>query len=319
MAALPGYGILNPTDCYRNGRACLAPASKPDAPRRCRLRYDCPGRPHRGGPVGREDSLALLDGLAALRRYYPAPFSLCAVTLDLGFGKEADFSAVEAFCAARGVPLCCGVRRLPRLSLTSGGKKTPARCAPRCGGGRCTGWRCSRAATSWRWAIILTTPWRPCFSICFYEGRLGCFSPVTWLSRAQLTTIRPMIYVEERDIRALVKREGYPVYRNPCCADGNTKRQEIKELLERLERGKPRPAAARHGGAPACRAGRLAPAAAWQEGVALSGLFLPQETRDLVWEDGYRKERCKRDDKAGGAAPGHAPVGRRLWLFGAGF
>ena len=73
----------------------------------------------------------------------------------------------------------------------------------------------------------------------FYEGRLGCFSPVTWLSRAQLTTIRPMIYVEERDIRALVKREGYPVYHNPCCADGSTKRQEIKELLERLERENP--------------------------------------------------------------------------------
>ena len=69
----------------------------------------------------------------------------------------------------------------------------------------------------------------------FYEGRLGCFSPVTWLSRAQLTTIRPMIYVEERDIRALVKREGYPVYHNPCCADGSTKRQEIKELIYELQ------------------------------------------------------------------------------------
>ena len=69
----------------------------------------------------------------------------------------------------------------------------------------------------------------------FYEGRLGCFAPVTWLSRVGLTVIRPLIYVEERQIRSLVQREGYPVYHNPCCANGNTKRQEIKELLAGLE------------------------------------------------------------------------------------
>src|SRR5699024_12156056 len=42
----------------------------------------------------------------------------------------------------------------------------------------------------------------------FNEGRIGCFSPVTWLSRKEITVIRPLIYLTERDIKGAVNREG---------------------------------------------------------------------------------------------------------------
>ena len=34
------------------------------------------------------------------------------------------------------------------------------------------------------------------------EGRLGCFSPVTYLSRKDLYMIRPMVLATEADVRA---------------------------------------------------------------------------------------------------------------------
>ncbi len=55
------------------------------------------------GISGGKDSLTLLAALAGLRRFYPLPFSLCAVTVDMGFAG-ADFSKIEAFCASLDVP-----------------------------------------------------------------------------------------------------------------------------------------------------------------------------------------------------------------------
>ncbi len=73
----------------------------------------------------------------------------------------------------------------------------------------------------------------------FYEGRVSCFSPVTYLDRVGLTLIRPFLYVRESEIRAFVEGRGVPVAFNPCPADGNTKRQEVKELIAKLSEGIP--------------------------------------------------------------------------------
>ena len=73
----------------------------------------------------------------------------------------------------------------------------------------------------------------------FYEGRISCFSPVTYLDRADITLIRPLLYVPEHYVRSFAKRHELPIVHNPCPADGNTKRQEIKDLLKSLEKTMP--------------------------------------------------------------------------------
>ena len=65
----------------------------------------------------------------------------------------------------------------------------------------------------------------------FYEGRLNCFSPVTYLSRTDLNVIRPLIYVAEGDIRGYACRAELPVVHNPCPMDGFSKRQEMKDFI----------------------------------------------------------------------------------------
>ncbi|MBQ2178214.1 MAG: tRNA 2-thiocytidine(32) synthetase TtcA, partial [Oscillospiraceae bacterium] len=72
-----------------------------------------------------------------------------------------------------------------------------------------------------------------------FEGRIGCFQPVTYLSRMDVLQIRPMLYVKEQQIiRAAAKLE-LPVVHNPCPANGFTRRQEVKELLVELQQRYP--------------------------------------------------------------------------------
>ena len=69
----------------------------------------------------------------------------------------------------------------------------------------------------------------------FYEGRLGCFSPVTYLDRTDVTVIRPFIYAPEKDIRYFASQAALPVIDSGCPANGNTQRENMKKLLMDLE------------------------------------------------------------------------------------
>ena len=51
---------------------------------------------------GGKDSLALLYALAGLKRFYPASFTICAITIDIGFGM--DFTPVQRLCDELDVP-----------------------------------------------------------------------------------------------------------------------------------------------------------------------------------------------------------------------
>ena len=70
----------------------------------------------------------------------------------------------------------------------------------------------------------------------FFEGRLGCFQPVTYLSRRDLYLIRPMIYMPEKDVRYFASKAELPVVKSTCPEDGETEREEMKKLLSVLER-----------------------------------------------------------------------------------
>ena len=78
------------------------------------------------------------------------------------------------------------------------------------------------------------------FLSLFYEGRLSCFQPVTYLDRTGITQIRPLLYCGEGTLRNAAARYNLPVVRNPCHADGNTRRQEVKELVARLSKDYPK-------------------------------------------------------------------------------
>ena len=68
----------------------------------------------------------------------------------------------------------------------------------------------------------------------FEEGRVASFQPVTYLSRKQVTMIRPMVMAEESLISAAVHHEGLPVVKSRCPVDGSTNRERTKEWIRQM-------------------------------------------------------------------------------------
>ena len=67
-----------------------------------------------------------------------------------------------------------------------------------------------------------------------FEGRISCFKPMTWMSRAGVWQIRPLIYAGEQRIASLAEKLALPIVENPCPQDKASKRHEIKELIHEL-------------------------------------------------------------------------------------
>ena len=70
----------------------------------------------------------------------------------------------------------------------------------------------------------------------FFEGRIGCFSPKSYLSNRRITLIRPLIYAQEKDVRYFARRQALPVTESLCPEDHATEREKMKQLLHTLER-----------------------------------------------------------------------------------
>ena len=184
------------------------------------------------GVSGGKDSVALTVGLAHLRRYMKIPFEVIAVSLDPQFsGKSTDYAPLAELFAKLEVPF--EIRRSNIGAIVFDVRKEPNPCA------LCAKMRrgllhdtakelgCNKVALGHHLDDAIETFYMNLWG----EGRLGCFSPVTYLSRKDLTMIRPMILATESDVRRAVKHEELPIVKSACPADGATRRQEMKESV----------------------------------------------------------------------------------------
>lgn len=190
------------------------------------------------GVSGGKDSLVLLRSLAHLRSYYPKSFELYAITLDLGF-PGMDFSPVAKLCEEINVPyifiktdireIVFDVRKEANpCSLCSKMRRGALNDAIKARG-------IGKLALGHHGDDVVET----FLMSLFFEGRLSCFKPVTYMSRADITQIRPMIYASEERIATVCSRLDLQVVENSCPEDKESKRREIKNLICSLEKDYP--------------------------------------------------------------------------------
>lgn len=183
-----------------------------------------------------KDSLTLLCAMAYLRRFYPKKFELIAITIDMGFEPKQDFSAIQELCDRLNVEYHVIPTEISKIIFDVRKEKNPCSlCAKMRRGALNTAAKelgCTTVALGHHFDDVVET-----FMLnLFFEGRLGCFSPVTYLSRVDISVIRPMIYMPEKDVSEFSRKNSLPVLSSPCPADKNTEREEMKTLLRSLER-----------------------------------------------------------------------------------
>ena len=189
------------------------------------------------GVSGGKDSLVLLRLLAGLRAYFNKSFTLEAITIDMGLGM--DYSGIEAMCRELDVPYTIVKTEIAPIIFDHRKEKNP----------------CSMCAKMRRGALNQAILDRG-FNVLalghhyddavetfvmnlLFEGRIGCFQPVTKLDRTGITQIRPMLYIHEGTVNNFARRMDLPVLENRCPVDKTTKREEIKALIYELSQRYP--------------------------------------------------------------------------------
>lgn len=187
------------------------------------------------GVSGGKDSVLVLTALAKLRAFYPKHFDVVALTVDSGT-PGMDFAPIAALCETLEVPYHLIPVPIYEIVFEYRKEKNPCSlCAKLRRGALSTEMNrlgLTKIALGHHYDDAVETM----VMSLFLEGRIGCFQPVTYLDRSQVTQIRPLLYVQEREVRGAVRRLALPVVKNPCPANGTTKREEMKELLLQLEK-----------------------------------------------------------------------------------
>ena len=187
------------------------------------------------GVSGGKDSLTLLETLAEMRRFYPKNFERVANTVDMGF-EGGDFSEIAEFC--RRINVEYRVIKTEIAKIIFDVRKEPNPCS------LCAKMRrgslhaeaveagCNKVALGHHYDDAV----EPCMLNLFFEGRLGCFSPVSYLSNRRITLIRPLLYATEKDVEYFIRKRKMPLLKSLCPEDKKTERENMKNLLSELEK-----------------------------------------------------------------------------------
>ena len=190
------------------------------------------------GVSGGKDSLILLEGLCRIRKFLNFGIELIAITIDLSFSdKEEQYKSMKQICNYYGVlyiiekteifDIVFNVKKQEKnpCSLCSKLKKGVLNTIAKENG-------CNKVAFGHHLDDVVET----FLMNLFIEGRIACFSPITFFSRQNLYLIRPLIFAQERQIKRAIKDLNFEVSKILCPKDGYTYREKIKEFLREKEK-----------------------------------------------------------------------------------
>lgn len=189
------------------------------------------------GVSGGKDSLVLLYGLFLLKRFIGINYDIIAVTLDMGFnGSSGNFSPIADFCKKLEIEYHIIKTQIGEIVFDVRKEPNPCSLCARMRRGALhdatVSLECNKIALGHNYDDVVET----FIMNLFTEGRIGCFSPISYLERKQIHLIRPLVLAPEREIKKASLKNELPIIQSGCPADGLTNRQKTKEFIADMER-----------------------------------------------------------------------------------
>lgn len=182
------------------------------------------------GVSGGKDSVTLLKLLAEYQKFSPEKFELIAITVDLKFnGNPTDFSPIQTLCDTLGVKYYIESTDIGQIVFDLRKESNPcALCSKMRKGALYSKVKelgFNKIAIGHHSDDLIDT-----FLLSlFYEGRLSTFAPKSYLSKSDLTLIRPMIMIKENEVTSYSK--DLPIVDSCCPANKQTKREYVKNVI----------------------------------------------------------------------------------------
>ena len=183
------------------------------------------------GVSGGKDSLVLLKALKMYQRFSPVKFDIVAILIDLYSGKE-DYSHLEEFCKSLDVEFYIEKTDINDVVFNIRKESNPCSLCAKMRRGAINSvasrLNCNKLALGHHLQDVIET-----FFLSFlYEGRLSTMKPKSYMSNSKIMLIRPLFLTEECVI--LNASKDMPVKKSKCPADKDSKRQDMENLINKL-------------------------------------------------------------------------------------
>ena len=190
------------------------------------------------GVSGGKDSLTLLMALKNLQMYYDKTFDFIAVSINPNF-DFFDINLIENFCNSLNIPLIIENSHSKEIVFDIRKEKNPCSLCANLRRGILNSIaireNCNKIALGHNEDDVIET-----FILSlFYNGNIHTFAPKSYMDRSKITVIRPLIYLSEKDIKSFINRNKIAVMNKCCPMDGNSKRENIKEMINDLQKNIP--------------------------------------------------------------------------------
>ena len=187
---------------------------------------------------GGKDSITMLNAFKNLQIFYPKKFDIIAISINPGF-ENFNTSFLQKTCDKLEIPLFIENSNAKEIVFDLRKEKNP----------------CSLCANLRRGAINSVAVREGCNKIAlghnqddvletfllnlFYAGNIGTFAPISYMSRSNVTLIRPLVYTPEKEIKRFVKKNNIEIMEKVCPMDGVSKREDMKQFIFNLSKNIP--------------------------------------------------------------------------------
>ena len=190
------------------------------------------------GVSGGKDSLALLYGLAGIRKIIPEKIEIVAITVDLGY-EGFDTTSIQELCKSLEIEFHLVKTQIAQILQAKIQKGTYCSLCAKMRKGALTNYAKSLGCNKIAYAHHKDDFIETMMLSLLYEGQFFSFPPKMYFKESDITLIRPMIYIPESDVIGFKNKYQLTAVKNPCPHDGITRREYVKNLIRQIQKDNP--------------------------------------------------------------------------------